>query len=235
MRRLTFAVLGLEGDSALRNPRRRRKNAGSIPVASILISAFCIGIPVASILMFFVGKPLGGLLLCLLPVMMRCVSCPFALPECPMVVWIVRLYVETLISGCWCLRRGQIQGCRASRVSVQSPAAGAHVCVSFSPLVSPTVLLALVLVLSALSCLREHPPYASEPHTKQRKESRRLVTRPGPRLWCSRSVILYYAGTTAGGKTTHRPRVSCAVASEESAITLQSTKVKTRGPRRRPS
>ena len=179
MRRLTFAVLGLEGDSALRNPRRRRKNAGSIPVASILISAFCIGIPVASILMFFVGKPLGGLLLCLLPVMMRCVSCPFALPECPMVVWIVRLYVETLISGCWCLRRGQIQGCRAPRVSVQSPAAGAHVCVSFSPLVSPTVLLALVLVLSALSCLREHPPYAPEPHTKQRKRVQAVGNPPG--------------------------------------------------------
>ena len=46
-------------------------------------------------------------------------------------------------------------------------------------LVSPTVLLALVLVLSALSCLREHPPYGPEPHTKQRKRVQAVGNPPG--------------------------------------------------------
>ena len=41
-------------------------------------------------------------------------------------------------------------------------------------------------------------------HTQSRgRESRRLVTRPGPPLWCSRSVILYYAGTTARTRAHH--------------------------------
>ena len=184
--------------------------------------------------MFFVGKPLGGLLLCLLPVMMRCVSCPFALPECPMVVWIVRLYVETLISGCWCLLRGQIQGCRASRVSVQSPAAGAHVCVSFSPLVSPTVLRALVLVLSALSCLREHPPYAPEPHTKQRKRVQAVGNPPGaPAVVLPKWHTVLRRDHGTNKSTPHRliiDRECHAQWQGKSAITLQSTKVKTRGP-----
>ena len=101
-------------------------------------------------------------------------------------------------------------------------------------LVSPTVLLALVLVLSALSCLREHPPYGPEPHTKQRKRVQAVGNPPG-----SPAVVLPKCHTVlrrdhgTNKSTPHRliiDRECHAQWQGKSAITLQSTKVKTRGP-----